>query len=100
MIRSESIAPDRVVEWSTSDDDLPVLSSYCADPGCAPAYPCETCELTAVGRRVSYRRPGGKPETFSGVIVEYDCADCTTAVHVLSDSGAIHHVPVACLVIR
>jgi hypothetical protein len=80
-------------------EGFPILSTYCSDLDCAPSYPCATCELTAVGRRASYRRPGGKPATFTGLIVEYDCAGCgSDVVHVLTDAGDIHHVPVACLV--
>lgn len=48
----------------------------------------------ATARRVSYRRPGGKPLTFSGTVIEgARCSGCTTTfIHVLSDGGSVHHV--------
>lgn len=54
--------------------------------------------LLAPGARVSYRRRGGDRRTFSGVVVAQECDGCTTSVHVVTDGGDLHHVPVACLV--
>jgi hypothetical protein len=41
---SVSVAPDRVIEWSDSDD-MPILESYCADPFCSPSTLCRRCLL-------------------------------------------------------
>lgn len=44
MIRSESIAPDCVAFFDDRDES-PELTSYCADPYCAPSTLCDRCRL-------------------------------------------------------
>ena len=70
MIRSESIAPDRVVEWSDSDD-LPILDPYCSDVDCCPSDLCPSC----IAAKPCY--DCGRPS----VVIDEDplCAPCAAA---------------------
>jgi hypothetical protein len=76
---SVSLAPNAVIEYSDRDD-LPVLSTYCAELLCCPSNPCDACVIAArhdcdVCRKepsTAVLRPAGLP-------VLATCFDCALA---------------------
>jgi hypothetical protein len=114
MSRQEDSDPGNPVLIAADLFNAQQTTCRCPPNGCgaeANVFPGVICRIAAdaedreraaksrLGERVTYRRTGGGTSAYSGVVIQYDCGGCSASVlHVMSDGGAIHHVPAACLV--